>query len=134
MILRSGYFPNLKGGPTVLFWGDANAMQQLASILRASAIGKGTLALNTVIKAVDDRPIMLKTVAKAEGMQVVEDTHGHRSLEWLLDPETMVWFAELLESLAQSDGPGHQFLDTLPNGQITVMAASNEYPAELQPD
>jgi len=134
MILRSGYFSDFKDGPTMLFWGDADAMRQLASVLRASAIGAGTLALDSVVEAADGRSIVLKTVPKAEGMQVIGDRLGQRHLEWLLDAETMNWFAELLEHLADSGGPGHQYLESQVFEELTVMAACDEYAADLRPD
>jgi len=80
MTLRSGYFSDFKGGPTVLLWGDADAMRQFASTLRTSAIRFGTLSPDSLIEAVDGRPILLKP--KTAGTQVIENHAGQRHLEW----------------------------------------------------
>jgi hypothetical protein len=66
-------------------------------------------------------------------MQVVEDCSGSRQLEWLLDPETMTSFAEMLDHLADSGAPGHQYLVSHVSEELTVTAASDEYSANLQP-
>ena len=128
MTLRSAYFSDFKGGPKVLFWGDARAMNQLGNLLRTSSIGTGPLALGSFIEAVDRRPIVVQTVSRAQGMRP-----NASGFEWALDPETMTDFAEMIDVLAESNTPGHQYLECDKPGEITVLASCGEYPADLTP-
>jgi hypothetical protein len=81
-MLRSAYFPDFKGGPKVLFWGDANAMHQLANLLNASSVGTGPLVLNSFITAVDGNTITIRTAYACLGMRTaMTDSNGHSILK-----------------------------------------------------
>ena len=128
MILRSAYYSDFKGGPKVVFWGDSKAIEQLANLLRASAIGTGPLALGSFCEAVDGRAIIIQTAVSQCGMQ----PYGS-GFEWNLNAQTMADFAERLDILAESNRPGHQYLECGVTGEIAVMASCGEYPADLKP-
>jgi len=128
MILRSAYFHNFKGGPKVLFWGDAEAMSKLSNLLRASSIGTGPLSLGSFSEAADRKAIVIHSVSRSVGMRV-----SGSGFEWGLDTETMISFADMVDVLAESKQPGHQYLECGVQGEIVVMAACGEYPADLSP-
>jgi hypothetical protein len=128
MTFRSAYFPNFKGGPKVLFWGDTKAIADLAALIRQCLEDFRSLDLTSRGHSVDGRAIILMPSTFPKGMQFT----GSR-FEWFLDRETMLQFVEMLDSLAKAEGPGHQYLDTLGPEEITVMASSGEYPDTLSP-
>ena len=45
----------------------------------------------------------------------------------------MLEFAELVDVLAESNEPGHQYLECGVKEEITVMVARDEYPPDLNP-
>jgi hypothetical protein len=127
-MLRSAYFQDFKGGPKILFWGDASSMRELAKLLNASSVGSGPLVLNSFVEAVDGKTITIRAVTKPSGMQI-----SGNDFQWALDPETMTEFAELVDALAESTRPGHQYLTCGVDDEITVMASCGEYPPYLNP-
>src|ERR1700736_5949707 len=57
MTLRSAYFADWKGSPTVLLWGDATGMRELRDFLRGAWAAPNALALEAICDAVDAREI-----------------------------------------------------------------------------
>jgi hypothetical protein len=127
-MLRTAYFEDFKDGPKVLLWGNRRDMQSLANLLRASSVGTGPLGLDSISNAVDGKPIVIETMTPARGLQ----PRGY-GFEWSLNPETMNVFAELVDKLAESDQPGHQYLECGADGEVMVMVSRNEYPNDLSP-
>ena len=127
-MLRSAYFDDFKDGPKVLFWGDGTAMRKLADLLRAGSIGKERLSLDSFSDAVDRKSIVIEPASRSFGMQPQGEY-----FRWRLDSETMLEFAELVDVLAESNEPGHQYLECGVKEEITVMVARDEYPPDLNP-
>jgi hypothetical protein len=127
-MLRSGYFDDFKSGPKVLLWGDREAMQKLAALLRAASIGHGPLGLDSFSEAVDGRSIVIEPTSRSYGM-ISQDGW----FRWGLDPETSSQFAEMIDVLAEVKEPGHQYLECGVLDEIVVMVARDEYPADLNP-
>lgn len=77
MTLRSAYFRSWKGGPTVLFWGDAVGMRQLRDWLR-SVTAPDVLAFESLCASVDGNEIAIKVVAheRDAGMRFGRDGLG----------------------------------------------------------
>ena len=93
MTLRSAYFADWKGKPTVLLWGDAIGMRELADFLRSER----TFA--TFCEAVDGREIIVKMVCdkRDSGMHF-----AGVGLEWLLRSVEAQDFADKVDVLASS--------------------------------
>jgi hypothetical protein len=129
VILRSGYFLDFVGSPKIVIWGESDGMYQLAELLRANASRIGAPALDSLVRSVDDRPIVLRAVSKPRGMIV-----SGSGFEWHLDSDTMTTFAEMIDPLAVANSPGHQFLECRVSEEICVLVSCGEYPANLHPD
>jgi hypothetical protein len=128
MSLRSAYFDDWKWDKTVLLWGDAVGMNELRDFLRGVGRNSNADSLDGFCKAVDGRTITVKVVKdrSATGMRLVSDR-----LEWRLQPELAVEFAEKVDVL--SSQVGHQYLDSY-NHEIAVEVSAGEYSADLHPD
>lgn len=128
MSILSGYFSDWGGVPTVLFWGNAKGMSELATLLRSSTTGGPPIALGSFIHSTDGRPILIRMVRKSEGMVPVGNY-----FEWRLDADTISDFAEKVDSLADRKIPCHQYLETIEGRGIVVVASLDEYPLTLKP-
>jgi hypothetical protein len=126
MALRSGYFSDWKGSPTVLLWGDAIGMRKLRDFLR-NEWPSSTLAL--FCNAVDSQKITVKAVSdeRQTGMQLAHDV-----LEWRIRSDLAENFADKIEALASSIA-GHQYLSSYSN-DIIVEVSIGEYPESLHPN
>jgi hypothetical protein len=129
MTLRSAYFADWKGSPTVLLWGDAIGMRDLRDFLRNEWSSSTALALARFCEAVDARKITVKTVSDEydTGMHFARD-----GLEWKLRSDLAESFAEKIDVLASSKS-GHQYLDSY-GDDITVEVSIGEYPDGLHPN
>jgi hypothetical protein len=127
MTLRSAYFADWKGGPTVLLWGDAIGMRELGAFLRSELPSS---ALGEFCEAVDGRKIAVKRVSDERDIGMRSTSDG---LEWKLRPDWARDFAEKVEVLA-SAASGHQYLDCCVTDNITVEVSTGEYPESLHPD
>lgn len=128
MALKSAYFRSWKGGPTVLFWGDADDIRQLQGWLRSIG-ASDALTLKAFCTSVDGNEITSEVVAREEdaGMRL-----GSKGLEWSVQPALAGDFAEMLDGLA-SGASGHQYLDARGN-DVAVEVSVGEYPETLHPD
>ncbi len=129
MILRSAYFSDFNGGPTVLLWGDALAMRQLSDLLtKASKVG-GTHSLTQISQPIDGNEIKLVVKDARSGLKPTAS-----GFEWGLDAPVLMDFAEMVDVLALSNQPGgHQYLECNLPDEIVVVASRGEYPADLRP-
>ena len=129
MTLRSAYFADWKGSPTVLLWGDATGMRELRDFLRGAWAAPNALALEAICDAVDGREITIRAVSDPgnTGMGFVRN-----GLEWRLRSDLAEDFAEKIDVLASSVS-GHQYLDAY-GSDITVEVSIGEYPETLHPD
>jgi hypothetical protein len=128
MGLRSAYFPVFKWGPKVLFWGDAEAKRQLAGILEIAATQAGPHPLDWLCEFVDGKPIVLQVKDQAVGM-----TASQEGFAWIVSSEQAVDFASMINVLAESNTPGHQYLECGTTREISVMVSRGEYPDDLHP-
>jgi hypothetical protein len=117
-----------KGGPKFLFWGDQKAMSEFAGVLRASAVGNRLLGLQSFSDAVDGKSVVIQPISRSKGLRMVG-----QYFEWTISKEDMDEFAELVDGLAESTGPGHQFLKCGADDEIVVMVSKDEYPPDLRP-
>ena len=130
MALRSAYFADWKGSPTVLLWGDATGMRELRDFLRGAWAAPNAPTFDRFYEAVDGRTISVRAVSdqRDTGMRLARD-----GLEWRLRPDLAEDFAEKVDVLAASVA-GHQYLDHYPgDGDITVQVSIGEYPETLRP-
>jgi hypothetical protein len=121
--LRSAYFADWKGNPTVVLWGDTIGMRELADFLRSER------KFATFCEAVDGRKITAKRVSdnRDSGMRFAGG-----GLEWQLRPVEAQDFADKVDVLASSVS-GHQYLDCNATDDITVEVSIGEYPESLHP-
>ena len=129
MTLRSAYFADWKGGPSVLFWGDALGMRDLRDFLRSARLASNAPSLDRFCRAIDGRKITIIAASdqRDTGMYFVRDC-----LEWRLRTDMAEDFADKVDVLA-SGGAGHQYLDGY-NCDIAVEVSTGEYPESLHPD
>lgn len=132
MSLRSAYFKNFDfgGRPNLLFWGDTAGIAELSSILRfVVSASDDHFPLTAISEPVDGVAIVIRKSSSSQG--VVAAAGG---LDWILDDETIEWFADLVKELAESGRPGHQYLEIGRPDQITVRVSCGEYSDELRPN
>jgi hypothetical protein len=129
MTLRSAYFADWKGGPTVLLWGDATGMRELRDFLRGDWTVSDAVTLARFCEAVDARKITVRAVSdqRHTGVHFAPDC-----IEWRLRSDLAEDFAEKIDVLASSIS-GHQYLDSY-GSDITVEVSIGEYPESLHPD
>jgi hypothetical protein len=106
-MLRSAYFDDFKSGPKVLFWGDGAEIAKLSGWLRAASSGQELLGLRSFTNAVDAKEIVIRPAAVSTGMRA-----KGAFLDWGLNSEAMLEFAGLIDGLAETDKPSHQYLET----------------------
>jgi hypothetical protein len=130
MALRSAYSASFNGGPTVLLWGDAAGMRALSELLRKMLVVPSDMSLSEFCNAVDGRMVTVRMRANRRdtGMRL-----HHEDLEWTLRPQSADDFAAIIEDLAASGKPGHQYLTCGVTDEITVMVSHGEYAEDLQP-
>jgi len=128
MTLRSAYFSDWRGGPTVLFWGDAAGIRELRNFLRSPLTASNERSLEAFCISVDGRRITIRTVSNERdaGMRL-----ALKDLEWSLQPELAEDFAHKVHQLT-STGAGHQYLDARGN-EVAVEVSIGEYPEALNP-
>jgi hypothetical protein len=128
MTLRSAYFKDWKWNSTLLLWGDDAGMNELRDFLKGVGRSSNAISLNAFCEAVDGRAITVQLVKDRSetGMRFANDR-----LEWRLQPELALEFAEKVDVL--SSKVGHQYLDAYNHG-IAVEVSAGEYPADLHPD
>ena len=129
MTLLSAYFSEFDFGrrPNLLLWGDTVGLTRLADALQHTADGPTDRVLLPSDPA-DGRTIILCRSATPSGLIARAD-----GFEWILDGETLRWFAELVNTLVKSGRQGHQYLETNHPKQITVRVSYGEYPDSLRP-
>ena len=123
-----GYFAEFHD-PTVLFWGSSEAMYQLAAFLRSMARhGKGKALLNEEnwINPRRDIRIWFEVSQAASGMNKAPGTAG-ADFNWSITERQALEFADLIESLAESQKPGHQYLDCEDKDEFVVVVSRGEY-------
>jgi hypothetical protein len=125
MPLRSAYFDDFKGDPTLLLWGDVAGMRELHIFLTMLTTG-GSGSLSTI--AVDRRQIAVKVAKGDAGIRIEED-----SIQWNIDPAMIESFAEKVQVLALRMN-GHQYLEHGGPDEIPVTVSVGECPDNLHPE
>jgi hypothetical protein len=129
--ISSGYFPNFKGDPVVLFVGDRAALENLATFLEALSTSR-----EQAQKVLDDKqlfatkhkiPLKVKMTNSPCGMRRINSTAEETHFEWSISKDTARQFAQLTRAVAASDKPCHQYLDSGETDEITVMVSKDEY-------
>src|SRR5256885_9378417 len=103
MNLRSAYFSDWKGSPTVLFWGNSKGLLDLRDLLRDPT--SQSKALGDICEAVDGRKVSVRVVADRRDTGVHLRSDG---MEWRLRLEDAEDFADKLDGLASSSVAAHQ--------------------------
>jgi len=130
MSLQSAYFRNFNGGPKVLLWGDRDGMHALSGFLRKLLITPAPATLSGICTAVDRKTITVRMRANRRDTGMRPNGGG---LEWTLRLQSADDFAELIDALASSRDPGHQYLTCGVSDEIIVMVSRGEYPETLRP-
>src|SRR5262249_19173894 len=133
--ISSGYFPDFKGAPVVLFVGDRAALENLAAFLEALSTSRGQTQ-----KVLDDKqlfatkhtiPLKVQITNSPCGMRRINSTSEETHFEWSISKDTARQFAELTRAVAASDKPCHQYLDAGETDEITVVVSKDEYDESL---
>jgi hypothetical protein len=126
--LRSSYFADWGGKPSVLLWGDSAGMKALRDFLRSIRSVPGSATMSEFCEATDGKPITVTMIAGRRGTGMRLSREG---LQWTLRQEAADDFAEMVEVLVSS-AHGHQYLDDLADPDaITVIVSKDEYPAQF---
>ena len=130
-----GYFPNFKGDSVVLFVGDRVALENLAEFLEALSIshkqGEEVLDKKQLFPPGHERRIKVQITLSPCGMRRIDSTSEETHFEWSISKELAKRFAELTRSVAESDYPCHQYLDSGETDEITVIVSKDEYDESL---
>lgn len=133
--VSSGYFPDFKGEPAVLFVGDRAALENLAEFLQALSInleqGKKVLDNQQVFAPEHKIPLKVEITSSPCGMRQINSTSEETHFEWSISQDIARRFAELTRAVAASDNPCHQYLDSGETDEITVMVSKDEYDESL---
>lgn len=120
MPIRSKYFEDFKGDPTVLLWGDAPDLRELSAALR----NIGANVSIPISIATDGKTVILKS---GSSLGITSTDMG---FEWELSEGDAGAFADKIEALL--DAPtGHQYLDVLQQNAIAVIVSKGEYPEAI---
>jgi hypothetical protein len=126
MNLRSAYFSDWRGSPTVLFWGNSSGLRDLSDFLRRT---QKSGALGDICEAVDGRRITVLIVSERQKTGMHARSEG---MEWRLRSDDAEDFAAKLDALASSPVAAHQYFDAY-GGGIVVQASLGEYPDSFRP-
>jgi hypothetical protein len=133
--ISSGYFPDFKGDPAVLFVGDRVALDNLAAFLEALSTSRAQgekVRDNTQLFATKHTiPLKVKITNSPCGMRRINSTSEEPHFEWSISKDTARRFAELTRAVAASENPCHQYLDAGEIDEITVMVSKDEYDESL---
>jgi hypothetical protein len=126
-MLRAEYFSDFKGGPTLLFWGNADGMRHLIVMIESMPTAGSDVVLSGFL---NDAPrIILRSAVASRGMQKKQD----HLFEWVLDPRVAADFCDKIRLVATANFPAHNYLEANEAGEITVTVSCGEYPSDLKP-
>jgi hypothetical protein len=107
-VLRYAFFDDFKGGPKMLFWGQAAGMPVLAPVLRRASGRPGTFPImnDAGFHSVDGSRVTIVSGRDESGLRRRSGT----AFDWRMTSETAHDFAELVDGLAGADH-GHRYLE-----------------------
>ncbi|MCW5685736.1 MAG: hypothetical protein KIT85_15130 [Pseudolabrys sp.] len=106
--------------PNVIIWGTTEDLFDLAKALSASA--KQEPVIGDVLTTRPNR-LVLSVMDKARGL-TLEDS----ALRWEITPQIALYFASLVQAVAASPKPCHNYLDDESSLGIEVKISLDEYP------
>jgi hypothetical protein len=122
-----GVFDDFLGSTSVSMIGSREAFAILAGSLMQE-LGANEISIDDLLGIRIAQPKLSFTVNSAEeGCYVAEKRKG--SFQWFIAPSEKPEVIELLKSLADSEKPCHQYLET--TGEIQMIASVDEYPIEV---
>jgi hypothetical protein len=128
--ISSGYFPDFKGDPVVLFAGDRAALENLAAFLETLSTSR-----EQAQKVLDEKQVFATKHKLPLKVEITTSPYGMRRkeahFEWGISQDIARRFAELTRAVAASDTPCHQYLDSGETDEITVMVSKDEYDESL---
>jgi hypothetical protein len=132
-MLRYAFFPDFKSSPTLLFWGRKADMITFSDFLRRTArTPRNVIRLSEAgfYAPTGDTVIVIPKKGLAGGVRRLDAEEG--TFRWELDVSHAEQFAEMVDVLAVSSQPGHQYLEHSGMVEvITVMVSCDEYPDDL---
>ena len=126
--LYFGCFPDFYD-PTVLFWGSSDRLLRFAALLRDFAMEKITkeqLEKISWMESVRKTRILAELVDVSTGMTKIE-SGSDWDFHWGLTKDNANLFAELVEVVARSEYPCHNYLDSIATEKFTVYVSMGEY-------
>lgn len=130
-----GFIPEWDSDPTLLVLGTRHSLAQFSTRISAHGTSKADSVHLTRLPHVrvhgDVSWTLVRTTARrARGLTLVDGCSG-TTFDWLLDDEAMKEVAEKLASLAESHGPGHQYLTTFATEDAVVIVSKGEYTSAI---
>lgn len=128
--LSIGYFENFHyHDPAILIWGDGNGLKILSERLLELCSTKNKVILLRDLPGVwtvHDAHIRLEIVKSSYGM-IRSKTSSESKFLWGLSQSQANQFADLIKGVADSDSPGHNYLETGKKGETVVIVSQGEY-------
>jgi hypothetical protein len=129
--VKFGLFKNFKGSDTLLIWGDAVGLTQLALVLRQLAVGKiSSIPIHEVSWAKSARGTqLLLRVSADRGHMTVGGSNDEMLIDWACSRGMFDQFSDQVSSLLGAPS-GHQYLEGQPDQPLQVMVSKGEYDKE----
>ena len=120
--------------PAILFLGDERSLLKLGRFLRELGIAASTRPI-TLEELAFMRPsrntkITVRVSEPALGMRRAAETEP-ASFTWYLSRQTARHFADLIDGVATSVRPSHNYLETDCSDDIVVVVSKGEYPTDM---
>lgn len=112
--------------PLMLIWGDAAALDGLASALREASQGGRALTLRDAAR---DLQVTVDATETGGGMIELSPL----TFRWLIRRADGDRFASLVDVVSTSSAPCHHYLDDTEGRGLTTKVSKGEYPDDFRP-
>lgn len=131
--MHFGYLPDFYySEPAIVLLGDELSLSKLVQFLReiATRPSFGPIALSELsfMRPWRRTHIILNVSGRALGMKRAA---GSAAFTWHLSQETAQRFADLVDGVATSVGPSHNYLETDASDEIVVIVSKGEHPTDI---
>jgi hypothetical protein len=128
-MVRFGYFPEF-ADPTLLFWGEADDLSRFAALLRRAASSprrEFPLADEPLFRPTARTSVVIVKSSAGLGLRRRGRGAADAEFRWAMDRDLARRFADLIEAVARSAGPGHHYLDAPEVDDALVVVSKGEY-------
>lgn len=119
--------------PTLLFFGNAEAIAQLRSAIASLKAGS-SIDFDDPERFLPLHGLKLRLIGAETENRLYTDRLGeHRSIRWCITESKAKAYLSLLDELVACPGGGHQYLDGDSLTDAAIAVSIDEYPADLRP-